>query len=184
MEYPRPRFLRRARTSPKLVAGRSAIEGDGVFTTEKIAEGETIMEFGGMLVSRQDAFSGRYRVRSIWPITTSLFLALSASDTEPSLDEYVNHSCDANAWLQGDVVLLAWRDIAAGEEITFDQGTWADDKTWSFEPAFDLEMQCRCGSAHCRHVVTKKDWAIPGVQSRYRGHFHPVIQELIDPAGT
>ncbi len=117
-------YLKRTWVSQKITSGKSKVHGDGVFAKEKIAKGEKVMEFGGELVSREKAFSGNYRSRSVWMTDQDHFLALPNTDTEESLDENINHSCNANTWLMDEVTLVAKRDIAVGEELTLDQGTW------------------------------------------------------------
>ena len=53
-----------------------------------------------------------------------------------------NHSCDANASFNEAGMLTALRDIAAGEEITFNYLQNATPASpWSFE--------CLCGAANC-----------------------------------
>jgi uncharacterized protein len=173
-------YLTRTWVSPKLVSVKSKIHGDGVMTTQKIAKGERLMEFGGDLVSREEVSSSNYRSRSIWAIDEEHFLALPKTDTEESLDEHLNHSCDPNSWLDDEVTLVAKRDIEAGEEITLDQGTWNfDDQAYT-----DNQEPCFCGAANCRHKLTENDWKLPEVQERYRGHFHPMIQKFIDESLT
>jgi hypothetical protein len=169
-------YLPRTWVSPKLVHGESKIHYDGVFAAQPVKMGETLMAFGGQPVSQQEADEGPYRSRSVWIVAGDLYLALPESDTAPSLDENLNHSCDANAWLADEVTLVARRDIAAGEEITMDQGTWNFDET---EYTVDAE-DCTCGSPDCRVRLTENDWQLPAVQARYHGHFHPMIQALID----
>lgn len=171
-------YLSRTWVSPKLVHGESKIHYDGVFTTAPVRKGEKLMEFGGELITREQSEDGPYRVRSIWAVEGGMYLAIPESDTAPSLDENLNHSCDANAWLAGDVTLVARRDIEAGEEITLDQGTWNFDET---EYTVDAE-DCTCGSPICRVRLSEKDWQLPEVQKRYRGHFHSIVQGLIDAA--
>jgi len=169
-------YLRYTRVSPKLKSGKSAIHGDGVFADQKIAEGEKVMEFGGERISREQAFSGTYRSRSIWIVDQDLFLALPKTDTHVSLDENLNHSCDANTRLEDEVTLTALQEIKPGEEITLDQGTWNfEDSAYT-----DNKEPCSCGAARCRHILTENDWKIPDVQERYRGHFHPLLQKMID----
>ncbi|HJW42240.1 MAG TPA: SET domain-containing protein [Rhizomicrobium sp.] len=171
------KYLPRTWVSPKLVHGESKIHYDGVFTNKPALRGEKLMEFGGQLVSREDAEDqDRYRVRSVWIVGDDAFLALPIEDVEPSLDENLNHSCDANAWLSDAVTLVARRDIAAGEEITLDQGTWNFDVA---EYTVDAE-DCTCGSPLCRVRLTENDWRLAVVQKRYRGHFHPLVQDMID----
>ena len=168
-------YLKRTWSNPKLISGKSNIHGDGVIANEAIVEGEKLMEFGGDAVSRREAFSGDYRSRSVWMINDDVFLALSKSDARPSLDEHLNHSCDANAWLVDEVNLVAKKSIPAGEEVTLDQGTW------NFEDSgyTDNQEACSCGSRYCRHTLTENDWKLPEVQERYKGHFHPMIMKQI-----
>lgn len=173
-------YLRYTWTSPKLTAGKSVIHGDGVFANKKITKGEKVMEFGGELIPREKAFLGDYRSRSIWMVTFGLYLALPKSDTHVSLDENLNHSCDANTWLEDEVTLTARRDIEVGEEITLDQGIWNfDDARYT-----NNRESCSCGKTNCRHALTENDWKLPDVQEQYRGHFHPMIQQMIESYGT
>jgi hypothetical protein len=169
-------YLPRSWVSPKLVPGKSKIHGDGVIAAEPIKKGEKLMEFGGEIISPADFETDVYRMRSIWQVGEGVYLALREDDPMPSLDENLNHSCDSNCWLDGEVDLVARRDIAAGEEITLDQGTWnfeEDDYVWD-------QDHCTCGADFCRRGLTHNDWQLRGVQDRYRGHFHPYVQSMID----
>jgi hypothetical protein len=170
------KYLSRSWINPKLIAGASRIHGEGVFASAPIACGEKLMEFGGEKISRETAEGGDYRECSVWVVADDTYLALPVSDTEPSLDENLNHSCDANAWLVDEVTLAAKADIRAGEEITLDQGTWNFDEseyTWG-------RADCGCGAPSCRKSLTEKDWMLPVVRRRYSGHFHPMVQKMID----
>lgn len=53
---------------------------------------------------------------------------------------YLNHHCEPSAWIH-ERVLVALRDIAPGEGVTFDYNT----TEWDMASPFD----CHCGSAHC-----------------------------------
>jgi SET domain-containing protein len=171
-------YLSRSWISPKLVAGKSRIHGVGVIATAPIAVGERLMEFGGQPITAADIETELYRERSIWRVGDDLFLALPHSDPVPSLDENLNHSCDPNSWLADVVTLVARRDIAAGEEITLDQGTWNfDDDVYVWDQA-----HCSCGAQDCRKSLTNDDWKRPDLQARYEGHFHPFVQKMIDAA--
>jgi uncharacterized protein len=169
--YPTRTFLHK-----KLHEQPSAIHGAGIFADEVIVAGEKIMDFGGEYITRSDAYSGNYRSRTVWPITREMYIALPTSDTEPSLDEALNHSCDANTWLDSAYTLVARRDISAGEEITLDQGTWNfEDDAYT-----DNSVPCSCSASECRRVLTKSDWQRADVQEKYAHHFHPVVQGEID----
>ena len=75
-----------------------------------------------------------------------------------------NHSCDPNLWWSGDD-LVALRDIAAGEELTYDYATGG--------LAAGTLLRCNCGSTRCRGLIEADDWRIPQLQRRYAGHFAP-----------
>jgi hypothetical protein len=172
-------YLPRSWVNPKLVPGPSKIHGAGVIAAEPIAKGERLMEFGGEIISPADFETDVYRMRSIWQVGEGVYLALREDDPEPSLDENLNHSCDANAWLDDEVTLTARRDIQAGEEITLDQGTWNFDED---EYVWDQD-RCSCGSPCCRKRLTPDDWQLPDVQERYSGHFHPFVLGMIEARG-
>jgi SET domain-containing protein len=167
-------YLPRTLVSSKLSLGPSKIQGHGVFARKRIAKGEIVMEFGGATISRQEIYSGDYRIPSVWPVERDTFIALPSSDPHISLDEYLNHSCDANTWLTDEVTLTARRDIEPGEEITLDQGTWNVEDAYT-----DDREPCSCGALTCRRVLTEEDWQRPDVQQEYAGHFHPIIQGLL-----
>src|SRR5436190_86852 len=72
--------------------------------------------------------------------------------------------------------LVARRDIVAGEEITLDQGIWNfDDDEYVWD-----QPHCTCGSPLCRKILTNDDWQRADVQERYRDHFHPFVQRMIE----
>ncbi len=57
-----------------------------------------------------------------------------------------NHSCLPNAGIDKKRALIALRDIAKGEEITYDYATTVcTHSSW--------RMQCRCGASVCRKII-------------------------------
>lgn len=139
--------------------------GRGTVATEQIAAGEVIAAFGGRCVTRDefDLLPTSQQVRSI-QIEDSLFLAGGA---EPEPADFINHSCDPTGAMRGSTVLVALRDIDAGEAITYDYAT-SDGSDYD-------EFECACQSALCRGKVTGHDWMLPELQLRYRGSFSPYI---------
>ena len=86
---------------------------------------------------------------------------------------FINHSCDSNVWMDGAFALVARRQVVPGEELTIDYALIeAEVDVWDFE--------CECGSPLCRGIVRGDDWRRPDLQERYRGHFTPYIQKLIE----
>ncbi|MCU1361498.1 MAG: Nuclear protein [Ilumatobacteraceae bacterium] len=137
--------------------------------TEPIAAGETIAAFGGRCITRDELelLSPGQQRRSI-QIDDSLFLA-GALEPEPA--DFVNHSCEPNCAMSGSVLVVALRDIEAGEELTYDFAM-SDGSDYD-------EFECACGSRQCRGKVTGHDWMLPELQLRYRGHFSPYLSRRI-----
>ena len=104
-------------------AGR---KGRGVFATARIPAGTTVAAFGGSMVHRS-AFEAEpeYRRTHSLQIDTDLFL-LCPEEEEPA--DLFNHSCEANCGIGGNILVVAMRDIAAGEELTFDYAMSDDDE--------------------------------------------------------
>jgi len=86
--------------------------------------------------------------------------------------DYVNHSCNPNAGLSGQIGLVAMRDIKVGEEVCFD---YAMCDTMPYD-----EFECDCGSKNCRGQVGGDDWQKPVLQKRYAGFFSPHVQRRIE----
>ena len=170
------RYLRYGFFDSRLHTGPSGIDGTGIFTQAPIRHGETVMIWGGIPILKKDFDETKYRFSSVVPIDDLTYLGLPVEDTHESIDEYLNHSCDSNTWMNDDVTIVARRDIQKGEEITLD-ACLSDCDT---EYAYLVAGTCACGSEHCRAVLTSKDWMDPQVQKRYQGHFLPYIQEKID----
>lgn len=75
---------------------------------------------------------------------------------------FINHSCEPNVGFAGNVVLVAMRDVDAGEELTTD---------YAMFDGYEGSMDCTCGRPACRGRVDGRDWQRPDLQARYRGTF-------------
>jgi SET domain-containing protein len=84
---------------------------------------------------------------------------------------FSNHFCDPNIGVQGQIVFIALRQIAAGEELTHDWATTDDD---------DYTVVCRCGATVCRGIITGKDWQKEELRRKYRGLFSWYLQQKIE----
>jgi hypothetical protein len=106
-------------------------------------------------------------------ISDHLVMSLTtASEIDGSC--YLNHSCEPNAGFKGQIFLVAMRDIAKGEEATFDYAMVLRGKG-----ARAYKLKCRCQTAACRGRVTDNDWKIPSLQQKYDGYFQWFLQEKI-----
>lgn len=87
---------------------------------------------------------------------------------------YVNHSCEANSGIRGEITVVAMRDIQKGEEITQDYGLLDND---------DYSFKCTCGSSNCRETVTGKDWTNKDLQEKYFDYFAEYLKDKIREMG-
>lgn len=162
--------------SPKTVVGPSRIAGRGLFAAAPVPRGEVVCVKGGHLVDRATLDRHRAVVNDAeLQVADDLFLAPLAADEFEGVMMFLNHSCDPNVGVRGQVVFVARRDVRAGEELTLDYATIDHDA----DP-----MPCRCGTAACRGVVTGRDWRRPDLQRRYAGYFAWYIEEKIRAAGS
>jgi hypothetical protein len=147
----------------------SSIQGNGMFASQPIQEGEVVVRLGGTVMTEGEfqayiATVSRYNAVQIGEETHLVDVPTSVGG--------MNHSCDANLWMRDEVTVVARRDIAAGEELTQDYALYTAIPTWILSP-------CRCGTPACRHTITGNDWQRPDVQDRYRDHFSPFLNERI-----
>jgi uncharacterized protein len=158
--------------SPKVEKRASPINGRGLFAKAVIAKDEVVVVKGGYVLSRaQRDRIGEELGPSEIQITEDLFIGPTTLAEREGGMMHLNHSCEPNLGLQGQVVFVAMRDITAGEELTFDYAMTDD------EPC---EMECRCESDTCRKLITGRDWLKPELQKKYDGYFSWFIQKRID----
>jgi len=48
------------------------------------------------------------------------------------------------------------------------------------ETTLTYQMECRCGAANCRRVVTGQDWRRKELQKKYSGFFSWYLQKKIE----
>src|SRR3990167_2523085 len=171
---PSGKYLPKSWIDPRLEVANSRIHSKGVFTRGNFREGETIMIWGGIIIPKKYFDDRKYRELSIVPIDEDNYLGLPIEEKTGGIDEFLNHSCNPNAWLTDDVTVVARRDISVGEEITVDFATW-DDGGWEYSD----DGLCTCRSDLCRGVLTNNDWQRSELQIRYNGHFSPYLSYRI-----
>ncbi len=129
--------------------------GRGLFATRDIRKGDVILTFTGKIIT-QDDVDAKPEGKDV--------NALEINDTsyidleEPGV--FANHSCNPTAGIYDDRKLIALRDIAPSEEVTYDYSTSVDGG-WT--------MPCACGENDCvGYVCDFKD--LPREkQERYLG---------------
>jgi uncharacterized protein len=153
---------------PGLEGNTSSSGENRVIALEPIHTGRLIIVFGGDVISRDALVDLSPSNRRLCLQVEEDLYILSTSDGPA---EWVNHSCDPNAGMQGQIALVAMRDIAAGEEICMDYAM-TDGSPYD-------EFECRCGKPNCRGRITGDDWRRPELWPRYAGYFSPYLQRRI-----
>jgi hypothetical protein len=88
---------------------------------------------------------------------------------------YMNHACDPNCYFKMHSIavydVIAFRDIAQGEELTHDYAATSVDQ---FAGQGFWTLECRCGSPDCRGLVTGDFFQLPlELQKRHYPHLPP-----------
>jgi hypothetical protein len=158
--------------SSKLEARRLPEKGGyGVFACEPVRQGERLLVWGGDIISREQIALLPFPLQAyVVQVEEDAYLAPREYD-EPETGDYINHSCDPNAGFDGQIVLIAMRDIQPDEEICIDYAM-CDGSPYD-------EFACQCGAANCRGRITGNDWQLPELQNRYLGYFMPYLQRRI-----
>jgi uncharacterized protein len=127
-----------------LIIRSSSIHAAGCYTTGEVKKGTRVVEYDGPRFGKDEA-DERYKDR----LVTYLF---SYGDDGAVIDGFgiamfINHSCDPNCQtvdIGGRIFVTAIRDIAAGEELTYEYNLFDSD---------DDDADCYCGSAGCRGTM-------------------------------
>jgi SET domain-containing protein len=150
--------------SPKIDVKESPIQGRGIFAKENISKGEIISIQTGHIIQENELDHIEKTVGGYWfQIRDHFYLSPLTPEEASETALYINHSCDPNTGVDGDIGLVAIRDIERNEEICYDYGMDTSDPNYSFS--------CNCGSDRCRKTVTGNDWKNPDLQKRYGYHF-------------
>ena len=103
-------------------------------------------------------------------IHDDLFIAPVTEEERELSMLYLNHSCNPNLGMRGEITFVAMRDIRAGAELTHDWAMTDDD---------DYSVECNCGASDCRKTLTGKDWQRPDLQKCYAGYFSAYLARKI-----
>ena len=135
-----------------------------------IPAGTSVATFGGTALTSSDftEYEAERRSRSIQVDTNLIFLGPPTREPGDS----INHSCEPNCGMRNATTVVAMRDIAIGEELTFD---YAMSDASNYD-----EFDCNCGTSLCRGRVRADDWQLDTLRYRYKGFFSPYIQRKID----
>ena len=107
--------------SPKIEKRISSIQGRGLFAKTDIEKGEVVVVKGGYVLTKSQRDEiGKELGPSEIQITEHLFIGPTSEDEREGGMMHLNHSCEPNLGLQGQIVFVALRNIRANEELTVD----------------------------------------------------------------
>jgi len=127
--------------------------GRGAYANQPIRKGEVIGVHGGIVVHENEIAEltktvpeERLNLDHAMYIHPGLILL---HDYENGCDPmcFINHCCAPNAHMEHGIVMVASRDIASGEEISWDYRQTDDVGSWEYE------FKCECGSPDCKGFV-------------------------------
>src|SRR5215831_7098834 len=128
-----------------LIVKSSSLHGAGVYTTAPVKRGTRVLEYTGpRLIAK--ACEGMYADTEV----TYLF-AMDDGDTIIDgfgMAAFVNHTCNPTSetdQIDNRIWIIALRDIAAGEELTYDYNLFDGD--------VGEKAPCYCGLKGCRRTM-------------------------------
>ena len=134
---------------PEVKILMSDIHNRGVFAQEKIKEDRKIIEYKGEKILGAEGD----RRSEVDDELSYIFTLNDTYDIDGSVNgndaRLINHSCSPNAYIDiidDHIWIIADRDIAENEEITYD---------YSFDA--DRLEKCTCGSKNCRGYINDPD---------------------------
>lgn len=146
-------------TFPYVRAASSSIHNRGLFAAKKIPKDEYVIQYLGELIkkkeSNQRGLDQHDRSMEEGVGSVYIFEIDDKRDIDGNFEwniaRLANHSCSPNCEAQnvdGEIWLVALRDIKKGEELTFDYGYALEH--WQDHP-------CRCGSENCVGYIVRTE---------------------------
>ena len=144
------------RDSRRIQTRRSGVHGKGVFALQDLAEGETLIEYVGEVISWPEALR-RHPHDPAQPNHTFYFhineTRVIDANVGGNSSRWINHSCAPNC--QADeigerVFIKALRNIAAGDELFYDYGLVIDAR---YTKKLLADYPCWCGAPDCRGTL-------------------------------
>jgi uncharacterized protein len=150
-----------SRTTPsasgkRIQVRRSGVHGKGVFALQDLAEGETLIEYVGEVISWDEA-QDRHPHDPKDPNHTFYFHVNEDRVIDAlfggNSSRWINHSCNPNCEADEDndrIFIKAIRNIKAGEELNYDYGLIIDEP---YTKKLKAEYPCWCGAKNCRGTL-------------------------------
>ena len=145
-----------APSGKRIQVRRSGVHGKGVFALQDLAEGETLIEYVGEVISWDEA-QDRHPHDPQDPNHTFYFHVNEDRVIDAlfggNSSRWINHSCKPNCEADEEndrIFIKALRNIKAGEELNYDYGLIIDEP---YTKKLKAEYPCWCGAKNCRGTL-------------------------------
>lgn len=148
-------------TSKYIAVKSSSIHNKGVFAAQHIPKGTYIIEYVGEKITKKES-DRRYEIskdqhnKDKTNGAVYIFTLNNNYDLDGNVSwntaRYINHSCEPNCEAvdrDGNIWIVATRDIETGEELSYDYGYDLD--SWEEHP-------CHCGKEGCIGYIVDSDY--------------------------
>ena len=137
----------------------SPIHRRGLFATVDIEAGTDIIRYVGEKITKAESNRRALEWEEKARKTGAGLVYIFELDDKWDLDgrrgrnpaRYMNHSCDGNCEAvnyDGEIWIVARRDIRKGEELTYDYG---------YDMEHFLDHPCECGAPNCIGYIVRED---------------------------
>ena len=151
--------------STKIAQRRSPIHGNGVFATVDLPAGTTLVEYRGRRLAHAEAdeiYGDTVESGHTFLFTLNDDYVIDAN-VDGNVARWINHSCAPNCRAvieenqegkrkQDRVLIETLREIAEGEELTYDYGISLEER---LTPRLKQILACRCGHPGCIGTMLK-----------------------------
>ena len=143
-------------TEPLFEIRSSRIAGKGAFALQPIPAFTRLIEYTGERISHDEA-DRRYDDGKMGRHHTFLFTIDKKTVIDAAVDgndaRFINHSCAPNCEAIDErkhIYIEAIRDIAVGEELTYD---YAYERDGTEDEEWEKLYVCKCGAPTCRGTI-------------------------------
>ena len=160
--------------SPSVERRDTPGKGVGLFAIKPIKKDEVVSISGGVIVE-QGSETYNLLKSEYGDYAYSIhdqFIIVPLNPADPSDDWRMNHCCEPNCGVKGQIIFVALKDIEVNEELTFDYAMTESD------PEYFIDL--RCDKVTCRKRFSGNDYKRPELQKKYKGYFSNYIQEKIN----
>lgn len=159
--------------SPKVECVLIEGKGKGLVAKEKISKGEIVSISGGLIFKKEDHKTelDDKGIGDYCYYIEENFLICPINPEDPSDDWRMNHCCEPNCGVRGQIVFVALKEIQVGEELTFDYAMTETNP--------DYSIHLNCNKTTCRKIFSGNDWKKKEIQNKYKGYMSLYIERKI-----